>query len=156
LKLNLNYNLNHLIMAKKTKEEVQRDLQGFMRTLLGDSQIATLFLKAPQDVAKRFGIIISAKDATSIKESLETIVTGKIPVAEDCSWHDFPECDHIAHSINPQEDVIHPNLEKVRKYSGRKVIAEDCSWHDFPECDHIAHSLNPVEKVSNPATRRGK
>jgi len=137
-------------MAKKTKSEVQKDIQGFMRTLLADTSIATLFLKSPQEVAKRFGIVVSAKDANRIKASLETIVTGKIPVADDCSWHDFPECDHIAKGVRPGEEIIKSNMERIRKVPTRKIIASDCSWHDFPECDSLINIINPVRDVVKP------
>lgn len=143
-------------MTKKSKEEVQQDIQGFMRTLLADNQIATLFLKSPQDVAKRFGIIVTANEAKRIKHALESVVSGKIPVATDCSWHDFPECHHVASGTKPQDHLIRPDLDKVSKIPTRSIIASDCSWHDFPECDHIASAIKPIRRVINPRIRKNK
>ena len=145
-------------MAKRPKEAVQKDVQGFMRSLLEDPQLAILFLKSPKEVARRFSIAISAKDAQKIKKALETIKSGIFPgtVAEDCSWHDFPECDHIARAANPAEDLIRPNMAKITKKPTKKIVAEDCSWHDFPECDHIARAINPADLVSKPQRGRSK
>lgn len=144
-------------MKKESKEEIQKNIQGFMRTLLTDPQLAILFLKSPKEVAKRFAIKISDKDAKKIKRALESLQAGKIPstVADDCSWHDFPECDHIAYGISPSDEVIRPDAIKLKQPT-KKIIAEDCSWHDFPECDHIAHALKPGAMVSTPARKKRK
>jgi len=91
---------------KKTKVEVQKDVQEFIRTLLANPTVAKDFLKQPEDIAKQYGITITAKDIVRIKDALSK--------QGDSGHVNFPECDHIVISRKPSEKIINPLLKSKK------------------------------------------
>jgi len=139
----------------------RNDMQGFIRTLLQQPELAKDFLTDPQGIARTHGIIISQDDAIKIDEAVGNSIRKIVKPQEvargpggaqmaDCSWHDFPECEHVVvNTKRPGEQIINPPGE-FRPGGGQMA---DCGWHDFAECDHVASNVRPGEQIINPQRR---
>lgn len=125
--------------AGSVSANARRDMQGFIRTLLKEPDLAKAFLEDPVAVAREHEIQLSEADAAKIQRSAQgsrmmevesgrrdaqminqgdlRVVPGASggPRMNDCSWHDFPECHHVASNIEDQRNqLINPGVTRQR------------------------------------------
>lgn len=122
------------IAAVQSQETTRRDIQGFIRTLLQHPERAKAFLDDPQGFAQEHGILLTQDQAQRVKKGVmemqprkmepgkvqQQVQPGKLR-ADDCSWHNFPECDHVASAIDRKQQVILPPEQKMGP-AGQKQI----------------------------------
>ena len=127
------------------KEAVGRDLEGFMRTLLDQPELARRFLENPEAVAAEHGIRLAREDATKIKESAKELpVKAAQPLikpggaqgneCDECI--NIPECDCSGVDLKQK---VQPSTEKqaikpsVKPGGAQGNECDECI--NIPECD---------------------